>query len=247
MRFVLSGLAGMMRGKGRYGASRPLRKPLAKLAMGAALLVVLGTGWGAVAPAAAGPLRLVALGDSLTQGYGLPPEEGLTAQLQAWLAARGEDVVVINAGVSGDTTAGGRARMGWTLAEGADALIVALGGNDLLRGLDPAMSRANLAAILDDAAARGIAVLLIPIEAPGNYGPAYSRSFDAIFPDLARREGVMLGTSFLDPLMKTGDPADVVRELLQSDGLHPSAKGVQRIVEVLGPEVRALLARVRGG
>lgn len=215
-----------------------------------ALMVTGGAWMGALGPAMAGagtgdPLRLVALGDSLTQGYGLPVEDGLTAQLQDWLTAQGEAVQVINAGVSGDTTAGGRSRLGWTLAEGADAMIVALGGNDLLRGLDPAMSRTNLIAILDEAGARGIEVLLIPIEAPGNYGPDYARSFNAIFPEISQRDGVTLGTSFLDPLMKSGDPADVVRGLLQSDGLHPSALGVARIVEVLGPDVRALLNRAR--
>lgn len=214
-----------------------MRNPLAALA---ACLVI------GAAPLAAEPLRLIALGDSLTQGYGLPQDEGLVPQLQAWLSAQGEDVVVVNAGVSGDTTAGGRARLAWTLAEGADAMIVALGGNDLLRGLDPSMSRANLTAILDEAARQNMPVLLIPIEAPGNYGPDYARNFNEIFPDLAQRDGVVLGTSYLDPIMKTGDPADVVRGLLQSDGLHPSALGVARIVEVLGPEVQALLARARG-
>ena len=225
----------------RYGAGRARRKSLAVLALG----LVIGLG-GMLAPrsAAAEPVRLIALGDSLTQGYGLPPGDGLVPQLQAWLNGQGADVVVVNAGVSGDTTAGGRARLGWTLSEGADAMIVALGGNDLLLGLDPAMSRANLTAILDEAAARDLPVLLIPIESPGNYGPDYARDFNAIFPDLAKRDGVTLGTSYLDPIMKTGDPAEIVRGLLQSDGLHPSAEGVARIVQVLGPEVQALLAKL---
>ncbi|RMD46550.1 MAG: arylesterase, partial [Alphaproteobacteria bacterium] len=142
--------------------------------MAALALCALGGG------AEARTLRVVALGDSLTQGYGLPAGQGFVPQLERWLRERGHDVELVNAGVSGDTTAGGRARIGWTLAGGADALIVALGGNDVLRGLPPEEARANLEAILAEAEARGIPVLLIGIDAPGNYGPDYERAFEAI-------------------------------------------------------------------
>ncbi|MFN3937992.1 MAG: arylesterase [Gemmobacter sp.] len=198
------------------------------------------------APVAAEPMRLVALGDSLTQGYGLPPEDGFVPQLQRWLAERGRSVEVINAGVSGDTTAGGKARVAWTLADGADAMIVTLGGNDLLRGIAPEVSRANLDAILTEAAARGVAVLLVAMEAPGNYGPQYRAAFDAIYPELAEQHGVLLAGNFLGPLIDgTGDAAGL-RAYLQPDGIHPNAQGVARIVEGLGPRVLELLDLAAG-
>jgi acyl-CoA thioesterase-1 len=144
---------------------------------------VLRSRW--LRPAFAEEVTVVALGDSLTQGYGLIEEDGFVPQLQAWLQARGADVVVENHGVSGDTTAGGLARIGWALGDHVDALIVALGGNDLLRGLPPEASRANLDGILAEAEARGLPVLLIGLEAPGNYGPDYKAAFDAMYPELA--------------------------------------------------------------
>ena len=196
---------------------------------------------------AAGPARLVALGDSLTAGYGLPEGEGFVPQLQAWLQARGHDVIVINAGVSGDTTAGGLSRLDWTLSEPADAMIVTLGGNDLLRGIDPAASKANLDAILTAAAARGLDVLLMPMEAPGNYGPDYKAAFDAIYPGLADKHGVLLGEPFLKPLVRGETGQSIMRELMQSDGIHPNKEGVAKIVEALGPRVLDLLAAAGGG
>lgn len=190
--------------------------------------------------------RLVALGDSLTQGYGLPEAQGFVPQLQAWLRARGRDVTVINAGVSGDTTAGGATRVGWALADGADAMIVTLGGNDLLRGIDPAASRANLDAILRAAGAMGVPVLLVAMEAPGNYGPEYKAAFDRIYPDLAAEHGALLARAFLAPLLDGADsPAEIAR-FLQPDGIHPNAEGVARIVEGLGPQVLDLLDRAGG-
>jgi acyl-CoA thioesterase-1 len=194
-------------------------------------------------PAQAEPVTLVALGDSLTQGYGLPPEEGLVPQLQAWLAAQGRDVTVVNAGVSGDTTAGGLARLGWTLTPDVDAIIVTLGGNDLLRGLDPANSRANLDAILKDVTARGLPVLLIGLPAPGNYGPDYKAAFDAIYPELAAQYGALLLPDFFAPLGPASDPA-ALAAFMQPDGIHPSAEGVARIVDGMGPTVLELLDRV---
>lgn len=184
---------------------------------------------------------IAALGDSLTQGYGLAPEEGFVPQLQDWLRAQGTQVTVINAGVSGDTSAGGLARLDWTLAPEVQGLIVNLGSNDMLRGLDPAQTRANLDAILTAAAARGIPVLLVGLQAPGNYGPDYKASFDAIFPDLAAAHHVLLAPGFFAPLLaENPDPAAVAR-YLQPDGLHPNALGVQKIVAGLGPHVLDLL------
>ena len=193
-------------------------------------------------PALAEPVTVAALGDSLTAGYGLPTEQGLVPQLQAWLDAQGAEVRLLNAGVSGDTTAGGLARLEWTLTPEVDALIVTLGGNDLLRGIDPASSRANLDAILRGAQARGLPVLLIGLPAPANFGPDYQSAFNAIYPELAARYGTLLVPDFFAPLTAAG-PAALTR-FLQADGLHPNAEGVSLIVESLGPEVLALLALV---
>lgn len=184
---------------------------------------------------------IVALGDSLTQGYGLPLDDGFVPQLEAWLRAQGRDVRVVNAGVSGDTTAGGRARVAWALAEGADAMIVTLGGNDLLRGIGPEHARENLDAIVTEATGAGVAVLLVAMEAPGNYGPEYRRDFDAIYPELAEKHGVLLARSFLAPLLEGISDSEALRDFMQSDGIHPNRDGVARIVAGLGPRVLDLL------
>ena len=205
--------------------------------MAALAVAVMGLGASA-APVAADSLRLLALGDSLTQGYGLPPDQGFVPQLEGWLRDHGRAVTVLNAGVSGDTTAGGRARVAWALGDGADAMMLTLGGNDLLRGILPEVSRANLDAILTEAAAQGVPVLLVGMEAPGNYGPDYRAEFDAIYPELAAAHDVPLIASFLAPLMEAeGGPAPY----LQADGLHPNAEGVARIIEGIGPEVLRFL------
>ena len=196
-------------------------------------------------PAAAETKTLLALGDSLTQGYGLPQEQGFVPQLQAWLVAQGADVTVINAGVSGDTTAGGVSRLDWSLTPDVDAMIVNLGGNDLLRGIDPDSSRANLDRILATAQARKLPVLLVGLRAPGNYGPDFKAAFDAMYPDLAATYGTDLEMDFFAPLMdQTADGFDA--DTMQPDGIHPSAKGVALIVQGMGPRVLALLARVPG-
>jgi acyl-CoA thioesterase-1 len=190
----------------------------------------------------------VALGDSLTAGYGLADQtQGLVPQLEGWLKARGADVVVQNAGVSGDTTAGGLARVGWALGPEADALIVALGGNDLLRGIDPAESRQNLEAILQEADVRELPVLLVGLKAGMNYGPEYKADFDGMYPELASQYEAVLAEDFFAGLRAAGaDPSDPasLTAFMQPDGIHPNPEGVRLIVEGLGPKVEDLLARV---
>ncbi|WP_231119205.1 arylesterase [Rhodovulum sp. MB263] len=201
--------------------------------------------------AGAGPARaeitLAALGDSLTQGYGLPQEEGFVPQLQAWLRAQGADVTVLNAGVSGDTTAGGLSRIGWTLTPEVDGLIVALGGNDLLRGIDPAASRANLDAILTRAEAADVPVLLVGLDAPGNYGPEFKAAFDAMYPELARAHDTLYFPNFLKGLTDLPDRGTAMARYMQDDGIHPSAAGVKLIVEAMGPSVLELVDRAGAG
>ncbi len=189
-------------------------------------------------------MTIAALGDSLTHGYGLPPEEGFTVRLEEWLNARGADVVIVNAGVSGDTTAGGKARLDWTLTPEIDAVIVELGANDMLRGFDPALTRANLDAILEGVAARGLPALLAGIRAPSNYGPDFKRDFDAIYPDLAAKHDALLYPDFFAGLDAEAD-IEAARKLMQSDGIHPNAEGVDRIVADIGPLVAELARRAR--
>ena len=209
-------------------------------------LKLLGAGIAAivlVAPAQAETV-IAALGDSLTQGYGLVPEQGFVPQLEAWLISEGEDVRLINAGVSGDTTAGGLARVDWTMTDDVDAMVVALGGNDLLRAIPPEASRANLEGIMQAAEARNIPVLLIGLEAPGNYGPDYKAAFDVIYPELAEEYGALYVENFLGALQAEADQGAALRQFMQSDGIHPNADGVGKIVAALGPQVRALIAQV---
>ena len=200
--------------------------------------------------ALAEPVTIVALGDSLTAGYGLSDQsQGFVPVLEAWLKAKGHDVVVQNAGVSGDTTAGGLARVGWALGPETDALIVTLGGNDLLRGIDPASSKANLDGILKEAAARSLPVLLVSMKAPGNFGPEYKAAFDGMYGELAASYGTLLADDFFAGLRAAGaDPADPasMAAFMQADGLHPNPEGVKLIVEGLGPKVEELLAKVGG-
>ena len=209
--------------------------PLRGLAAAAALAVALAAA--SIAPAAATePVRIVALGDSLTAGYGLPPGNGFPAKLEAALAARAIAATVVDAGVSGDTTSGALARLDWSVGPDADAVIVELGANDALRAIDPALTRENLDAILARLAARGVPVLLAGMRAPPNLGEAYAGAFDPIFGDAARRHGALLYPFFLDGV--AGDPV-----LNQGDGIHPTAAGVDAIVERILPSVEALVAR----
>lgn len=195
----------------------------------------------AFSPAYAEPVTLVALGDSLTAGYGLLQGHGLVPQLEAWLRSEGLDVAVVNAGVSGDTTAGGLSRLDWSLTPDTDALMVTLGGNDMLRGLPPETSRANLSAILAGASAKGLPVLLVGMQAPGNYGPDYKASFDAIYPALAAEHGATLYPFFFQGLAAGNNDPAALRPYMQEDGIHPNAEGVARIVADLGPVVRDFL------
>lgn len=213
------------------------RARLCKLAAAAFLALAL--------PAAAEVPEVLAFGDSLTQGYGLMPGEGLVPQLQGWLAAQGTAVQVVNAGVSGDTTAGGRARIDWSLTPGIDAVIVELGGNDLLRGQPPAAARANLDAILATVTARGLPVLLVGLPAPGNYGPAYKAEFDAIWPALAEKYHALLLPDLLAPIAALPPEERAARGLMQGDNTHPSAAGVKLVVAALGPKVLELLAKAQ--
>lgn len=190
--------------------------------------------------AAPAPIRLLVLGDSLASGYGLPADQGFQAQLAATLHAQGDKVTLIDAAVSGDTTAGGFARLDWALADGADAAIVELGANDGLRGIDPTVMQANLSAILDKLAARHIPVLLCGMYAPPNMGPEYADRFRTVFAALGRRPGVILEPFFLEGVAE--QPG-----LIQPDGLHPNAAGVAREVAHILPYLQKLLAMVRPG
>jgi acyl-CoA thioesterase I len=188
--------------------------------------------------AQAAPLRLLVLGDSLSAGYGLPASDGFQARLAAALRADGRDVRILDGAVSGDTSAGGRARLDWALGDGADAAIVEFGGNDALRGIEPRDMEANLSAILDGLAARRIPVLLTGMYAPPNLGAEYGREFHAVFDRLGARPGVLY-----DPFFLAGVAADPA--LNQPDHMHPNAAGVQRIVARLLPLVERLLGEVR--
>jgi acyl-CoA thioesterase I len=198
----------------------------------AALLVVLPLVRLRAQPA---PLRLLILGDSLSAGFGLAEEEGFQAQLLAALRAHGRDVTLIDAAVSGDTTAGGRARLAWALGDdGADAAFVELGANDGLRGVDPAEMEENLTAILDTLAQRRIPALLAGMYAPPNLGAEYGTAYRAVFDRLSRRPGLLYDPFFLEGV--AAEPA-----LDQPDGLHPNAEGVRRIVARLLPLFERLL------
>ncbi len=192
-------------------------------------------------PALADPVTLLAFGDSLTQGYGLDEADGFVPQLEAWLNDHGAEVRVINGGVSGDTTAGGAARIAWSLVPDVDAVLVALGGNDMLRGIDPEATHANLDTILTEIQAHNLPVLLIGMEAPGNFGPGYKAAFEAIYPQLAEKFRAALYPQFMAGLAALDDRQRVVRDYLQADAIHPNAKGVGLIVAAMGPEILQLL------
>ena len=190
--------------------------------------------------AQAEPARILVLGDSIAAGYGLAADEAFPARLESHLRRAGHEVRVIDAGVSGDTTAGGFARLDWALADRPHIVIVELGGNDGLRGIAPQATRANLDAILARLKARGPRVLLTGMLAPPNLGAEYGRAFDAIYPELAAKYGVALYPFVLDGVAAQPD-------LNQRDGIHPNARGVAVMVDRIAPYVVRLLDTPKDG
>ena len=184
------------------------------------------------------PLRLVALGDSLTAGYGLPAEAAFPAVLERALKQRGHNVEVANAGVSGDTASGGLQRLEWSVPDGTDGVILELGANDMLRGLDPKVTRQALETVIQRLKARGIPVMLAGMYATRNLGPDYVARFDAIYRDLAGTYGLVLYPFFLEGVAGQ-------KGLNLPDGLHPTAQGVEQIVRGILPSVEAFVAQIR--
>ncbi|TPJ97670.1 arylesterase [Mesorhizobium sp. B2-5-9] len=206
----------------------------------AAGLVVFLAICGGISSARAAPFKIVGFGDSLMAGYGLGPGEGFTDKLQAALRAKGHDVVVANAGVSGDTSSGGLARLDWSVPDGTQLVILELGANDMLRGVAPDITKRNLDEMLGKLKERKIAVLLAGMRAAPNLGADYQIAFDAIFADLAGKYDVPLYPFFLDGV--AGQPG-----LQLEDGLHPSARGVDLMVERILPTVEKAMAAAPGG
>lgn len=194
----------------------------------AALLLWFAMVFASVAQAQ--PLRIAMLGDSLTAGFGLPPQEALPVKLEKALKAAGRDVTIANHGVSGDTTAGGLARLDWMLADKPKLVLVALGANDALRGTDPAETERNLDAIITKLKAEGVAVMLFGMLGPRNFGPEYTKAFDALYPRLAEKHKITLY-----PFLLEGVAMD--RDLNQADGIHPNVKGVDVLVKRITPEL----------
>lgn len=217
-----------------YGTKAVLVQRLAMV-----LLLTFACVTGVVAaPASDQPVKIVVLGDSLSAGFGLPVEASFPSRLAVALQAKGVAATVANAGVSGDTASGGLERLGWSVPEGTDAVIVELGANDALRGIDPKVTQSALDKILRQLAQRHIAVLLAGMRAPRNMGTDYARAFDAIYPALASTHNVIFYPFILD-----GVAADL--KLNQRDGMHPNAAGVDVMVTRILPKVEELIARVR--
>jgi acyl-CoA thioesterase-1 len=184
------------------------------------------------------PLKIVVLGDSLSAGFGLPVQDAFPAKLAAALKTKGLAVTVANAGVSGDTASGGLERLDWSVPQGTDAVIVELGANDALRGLDPRLTQEALAGILKRLQERHVAVLLAGMKAPRNMGADYTKAFDTIYPALAAAHPVIFYPFFLEGV--AADP-----KLNQADGMHPNAAGVDVIVSRILPQVEELIARAK--
>lgn len=201
-----------------YGAVRPVRNGL--------ILSLFATA------TFAAPVTVAALGDSLTAGYGLDQSDGFVPQMQAWLDAHGAEVNLLNAGVSGDTTAGGLSRVGWTLTPDVDGVLVALGGNDYLRGLDPKVSRANLDKILGKTESADVPAMLIGLRAGTNYGADYATAFNGMYADLGAKYDVPVYPDWFEGLRGQN-----LQSYLQADGVHPNAEGVKLIVAAMGPAV----------
>ena len=215
------------------GYFKPARPSILAAFLLAALLASLGA-----AEAEAAQIKILAFGTSLTQGYGLPPGTELTSLLEARLKARHVDAKVINAGVSGDTTAGGLSRLDWSLADHPDAAILELGGNDALRGLPPEQTEKNLRAILVKLRAQRIPVLLLGMMAPRNFGPEYAAQFDAIYPRLAKQFDVLFYPFVLNGVAMQA-------KLNQADGIHPNPEGEKIVADRIFPDVLKLVAEVK--
>jgi acyl-CoA thioesterase I len=213
-------------------------KVLQSVVVWSVVLVALVLAFAAPTAAAERAVRIVALGDSLTAGFGLPADAAFPAKLEKALRAKGLAVEISNAGVSGDTASGGLARLDWSVPEGTDAVILELGANDMLRGIDPKVTGAALDEIVRRLTARRIVVLLAGMRAAPNLGPDYGRQFEAIYADLARQNDLLLYPFFLD-----GVAADT--KLNQHDGMHPTAAGVDAIVTHILPMAEALVAKAR--
>jgi acyl-CoA thioesterase I len=237
MMLLGSALSAPLRGRRAYKDEAAPRHPSRRTAV-AGLAGSLAMVIGARRAAAAGPIRLVALGDSLTAGFGLPPSQGFAPRLEAALRARGHDVRVANAGVSGDTATGGADRVDWSVPDGTDGVIVELGANDMLRGVDPGVTRKALERLLDRLKARGIPAMLAGMRAAPNLGRDYQAAFDRIYPELARERGLPLYPFFLEGVAG-------VRALNLQDGLHPNAEGVEAIVKGIVPTVERFLAQIK--
>ena len=218
----------------------PLKAALANMVFRVLLCnwLVAVLAFGATAAPGGQPLRIVVLGDSLVAGFGIKPSEAFPAQLERALKERGHAVEVINAGVSGDTTAGGLDRVGWAVPERTGAVILELGANDALRGLDPGRAKSNLDKIITALKAGGAEVLLAGMLAPRNLGEPYRRAFDAIYPELAAKHGLILYPFFLDGVAMNA-------KLNLDDGLHPNSRGVAEITRKILPSVEQLIERAR--
>jgi acyl-CoA thioesterase-1 len=199
-------------------------------------LVLMGTA--DMSDAGERTIKIVAFGDSLTAGYQLPAQDAFPVQLEKALKAKGVAVEIANAGVSGDTSTGGLARLDWSVPDGTDAVILELGANDMLRGVNPKVTREALTEIVRRLKARNIEVLLCGMLAPRNLGADYTKAFDSIYPALAAQNGLLLYPFFLDGIVTNA-------KLNQNDGLHPTTAGVARIVQGILPKVEELIARVR--
>lgn len=221
----------------RFIQPRMARRDFGTLVLAGLAVVMSGLAASRPATAQSRPLRVVALGDSLTEGYQLPASAAFPAVLEKELKSSGLAVEIANAGVSGDTAAQGLARLDWSVPDGTDAVIVALGANDALRGLDPVGTRRSLDQIVARLKERGIAVMLAGMYAPRNLGAEYIRAFDAIYPELSAKYGVPLYPFFLDGIV--GDP-----RLNLADRIHPNPEGVRIMVSRILPTVRSFLAGV---
>jgi acyl-CoA thioesterase I len=199
-------------------------------------LFVIGWITAAIGVSRAEPMRIVAFGDSLSAGYELPENEGFPKQLEAALKAKGLDVIVENSAVSGDTSSGGLERLDWSIADGTTMVVIELGANDALRGIDPALTRSNMDAMITRLKARNIKVVLAGMLAPPNMGEAYAKPFNAIYPELAAQHQTALYPFFMDGVITKSD-------LKLSDGLHPNAKGVAVIVSGILPIIESELKK----